>query len=66
MAIDNNKLISLGMLQKAVNALKELMIDKLIIKDDEKFYHHSLYNAEKNIAEKLLPFINRKIQLWVL
>ena len=37
------------------------MIEKLIIKDDDKFYHHSFYYAEKNIADSLMPFINRKI-----
>lgn len=44
-----------------IEYIKELMIEKLIFKDDEKFYHHSFYDAERNIANHLMPFINRKI-----
>lgn len=55
-----NKLIKIGN-DSFIDYIKELMIEKLIIKDDDKFYHHSFYHAEKNIADSLMPFINRKI-----
>lgn len=55
-----NKLIKIGN-DSFIDYIKELMIEKLIIKDDDKFYHHSFYHAEKNIADSLIPFINRKI-----
>jgi len=41
--------------------VKELIIEGLIINEDEKYYHYTLYKAENNIAKALLPFIHRKI-----
>ena len=46
--------------------LHELLIEGLIINSNEKYFHYKLYNAEKNIAKKLLPFIHRKINQRVL
>lgn len=45
------------------NYLNELILEKFIIKENDKFYHHSFYNAEKNVANKLIPFINRRINV---
>ena len=55
-----NKLIKIDS-DNFIEYIKELMIEKYIVKDDEKFYHHSFYDAERNIANSLIPFINRKI-----
>jgi len=43
------------------NYLNELIEKRLIIKEDEKYFHYSLYKAENNIAKELKPFIKRKI-----
>lgn len=55
-----NKVLKID-LDNFIEYIKELMIEKLIVKDDEKFYHHSFFDAERNIANQLIPFINRKI-----
>ncbi len=46
--------------------LKELENEKWIIKEDEKYFHYSFYNAEKNIAKKLIPLIHRNINQSIL
>ena len=55
-----NKVLKID-LDNFIEYIKELMIEKLIVKDDEKFYHHSFFDAERNIANQLIPFIKRKI-----
>lgn len=39
----------------------ELINQRYMIVQDDKYYHYSLYNAEVNIANNLKPFIKRKI-----
>ena len=41
--------------------IKELINENLIVLENEKYYHISFYNAEKNIANNLSKFINRNI-----
>ena len=39
-----NKLLKIDT-DNFIEYIKKLMIDKLIIKDDKKFYHHTFYDA---------------------
>lgn len=43
--------------------LNDLINEKYVIVDDEKYYHYSLYYAEETIAHKLKPLIKRKIDV---
>lgn len=46
--------------------LNELINEGLIIKNNDKIFHYELYNAEINIAKKIIPFINRKMNQKIL
>ena len=46
--------------------LNELIAERLIINKDEKYFHYRLFDAERNIAKNLKPFINRKINQKIL
>lgn len=43
--------------------INELIDEKLIISNNDKYYHHSLFYAEQNIANKLKVFIERKLNV---
>ena len=44
--------------------LEELIDEGLVIKEDERYYYHEMYKAEKNIAEYLKVRINRPEEIF--
>ncbi len=43
--------------------LNELIEEKFVMVEDNKYYHYSLWNAEECISAKLKPFIKRRIDV---
>ena len=44
--------------------LEELIDEELVIKEDERYYYHEMYEAERNIAKYLKARINRPEELF--
>ena len=43
--------------------LDELIQEKYIIVEDNRYYHYQLYNAEESIARRLKPYLKREIEV---